>query len=114
MILKNTMISRIRIYKHNSRMKTVPNTPTFWVTNICNRNVSLADLDLTIKAFTSVNLLDKKHYPYTLEQLQKSATSGSLFAKKNMIVPRKNPPAIHHNDVTADREAVIPSRQRSL
>ncbi len=55
----------------------------FWVTNISDRNVSLADLSLTIPAWRRVNLLDQKHYHYTLEQLEASATSGSLFKKRD-------------------------------
>lgn len=95
-------------------MKKEVATAQFWVTNVSNRNVSLADLNLTIKAFTSVNLLDKKHYSYTPEQLQTSITSGSLAAKKDKIVPRVAPPPSKKNVVTIDRNAIIPSRERSI
>lgn len=67
---------------------------SFWVTNISKRNVSLSDLNVTIKAFSSVNLLDKRHYAYTLEQLQVSAKSGSLFLKNKMILLREIAPEI--------------------
>ena len=49
----------------------------FWVTNISSTNVSLSDLALTIKARSTVNLLDEKHYNFTLEQLLKSKASVS-------------------------------------
>jgi len=88
--------------------------PEFWITNISNRNVSLADLNLTIKAFSSVNLLDKKHYQYTLEQVQQSAATGSLAAKCDKVVVRKNPPEINKKNTNIDRESHIPSRQRSI
>jgi hypothetical protein len=88
--------------------------PTFWVTNICPMNVSLADLALTIKAYTSVNLLDKKHYQYTPEQLQKSFTSGSIFKKRDKIVIRKIAPEILRANVPLTRETFIPTRERSL
>jgi hypothetical protein len=88
--------------------------PTFWVTNICNRNVSLSDLNLTIKAFSSVNLLDSKHYYYTEEQLLKSAQSGSLLAKSNKIVVRKMAPIVIKESMPIDRTASIPTRQRSV
>jgi hypothetical protein len=65
---------------------------TFWVTNITNLNVSLMDLGLTINARSSVNLLDRKHYYFTIEQLEQSAKSGSLFKKSNKIVIRKVAP----------------------
>lgn len=88
--------------------------PTFWVTNISPMNVSLADLDLTIKAYSSVNLMDVKHYDYTLEQLQKSFQSGSIFKKRDKIVVRKVAPEILKANVPLTRETFIPSRERSL
>jgi hypothetical protein len=87
---------------------------TFWLTNISNRNVSLADLNLTVKAYSTVNLLDKKHYQYTLEQLVKSAESGSLFKKRDKMVVRKIAPEILKANVPLSRETFIPSRERSL
>lgn len=64
----------------------------FWVTNISKRNVCLSDLALTIKKQSSVNLLDHDHYHYSLEQLEKSAASGSIFLKSHFIRVRKVPP----------------------
>lgn len=67
----------------------------FWVTNISRkRDVSLRDLDLTIRRGESRNLLDAKHYTYTLEQLQKSATTGSLKAKSNVVKVREVKPIL--------------------
>lgn len=93
-------------------MKT--EAPTFWLTNISNRNVSLTDLNLTVKAYSSVNLLDKKHYQYTPEQLVKSAESGSIFKKRNKLVVRKIAPEILKANVPLSRETFIPSRERSM
>lgn len=87
---------------------------SFWVTNTSNRNVSLADLNLTIRALTSVNLLDSRHYQYTLEQLQKSVDSGSLAAKRDKIVVRKNAPIVEKKTLPFDRETFMPSRERSV
>ena len=87
---------------------------TFWVTNICNMNVSLADLNLTIKAYSSVNLLDKKHYQYTFEQLTKSVESGSIFKKRDKIMVRKIAPEVLKSNIPLTRETFIPSRERSL
>ena len=87
----------------------------FWVTNFSSRNVTLADLAINIKAFTTVNLLDKKHYSYTLEQLVKSKESGSIFSKRDKILVRKlPPPAVVKERVPFLKEAIIPSRERSL
>jgi hypothetical protein len=92
-----------------------PPAPSFWLTNISDRNVSLSDLNLTINAFTSVNLLDKKHYKYTLEQLEKSVKEGSVFKKRNKIVKRNlAPEQTKKYNISINKEEVIPSRERSL
>jgi hypothetical protein len=93
-------------------MKKAP-IPPFWVTNVSNRNVSLTDLNLTIKAFSSVNLMDNKHYDYTREQLEKSASSGSISLKSRMLVIRKTPPTVVETNVSMSRETFIPGRERS-
>lgn len=87
--------------------------PTFWVTNTCNRNVSLTDLNLTIPAYRSVNLLDKKHYSYTLEQLQKSQEKGSLFLKRDRVAVRQIAPTVIKPDMPLLKETYIPTRERS-
>ena len=66
----------------------------FWVSNISDRNVSLRDLAITIPSRKNVNLLDSKHYSYTLEQLELSAQSGSLKSKSNKLKVRKVAPEI--------------------
>lgn len=82
------------------------NKPEFWVANIRqDRDVALRDLRLTIRAGKTVNLLDDRHYHYTLEQLQKSAKSGSIFAKSRMIKVREGKP---QNVPKMVREVVIP------
>lgn len=95
-------------------MRNKQEAKTFWVTNISKMNVSLADLDLTIKAFTSVNLLDNRHYQYTLDQLVKSAETGSIFKKRDRIVVRKVAPEVLKANLPLTRETFIPSRERSL
>jgi len=90
------------------------NRKDFWVTNICNRNVSLADLNLTINAFSSVNLLDSRHYHYTIEELERSASVGSIFKKRDKIVKREVAPEITKMNVPFVRETYIPSREKSI
>lgn len=90
------------------------NEKSFWLTNISNRNVSLSDLNLTIPAYSSVNLLDNKHYSYTLEQLQNSVSKGSLFLKRDKIVVRKVPPTHTKINMPFLHETHIPSRERSV
>ena len=87
---------------------------TFWVTNISKVNVSLTDLNYDIPALSHVNLLDSKHHYYTKEQLELSASSGSLFKKSDKIkirkvLPQTPPPPI----LPIDRTNPMPTRQRS-
>lgn len=88
----------------------------FWVTNMSPRNVTLADLALNIKAYSTVNLLDQRHYKYTLEQLLKSQASGSLFKKRDRVVVRDIPPPDpdKKSKIPFIESAVLPTRQRSL
>lgn len=87
---------------------------TFWLTNISDRNVMLADLNLQIKARSSVNLLSR-HYSLTEAQLAKSLESGSLFAKRDKIKKRLVPPeSIQGNKIELDSMATVPSKQRSI
>lgn len=66
----------------------------FWISNVSKKNVSLRDLRLSIPAMSHMNLLDKRHFNYSLDELNKSATSGSLFLKRNKIKVRKVAPEI--------------------
>lgn len=97
------------------KVTKLPPPAYFWVTNVSNRNVSLTDLALSIKAFTTVNLLDSRHYSLTKEQLEKSATSGSLFLKRRMLKVRNVPPVVQEslNTIHMNPESVIPGRERS-
>lgn len=63
------------------------NQKSFWVINVSDRNVSLTDLNITIPARSSVDLLSN-HYYFTEEQLNNSINSGSLFKKSDKIKKR--------------------------
>lgn len=92
------------------------NKPHFWVSNICKRNVSLADLALTIPAYSTVDLLSK-HYHFKLEQLETSAKDGSIYKKSDRIKVRNVPPApavkpgLHKIET---KEKIKPPNLRSL
>lgn len=72
-------------YRNNTRRE-------FWVTNATKMNVCLSDLRLYVPAGKSMNLLDSKHFHYTLEQLLASQASGSLHIKRDKIFVRDVPP----------------------
>jgi hypothetical protein len=87
----------------------------FWITNLSNRNVTLSDLYISVPAGTSINLLDNRHYQFTLDQLLKSAKEGSIFKKRDKIVVRKVPPQVFDKQaISVYREAAIPSRSPSI
>lgn len=106
-------------------MRAPSNKPSFWVTNISPRNVTLADLALNIKSYMTVNLLDTRHYKYTMEQLRKSQQSGSIFNKRDKILVREIEPVLGPNEeaqtlfpkeaqLTFSKEAIIPNRSHSI
>jgi len=96
-------------------MKNNPNTAlSFWITNISNMNISLYDLNLTVKAHTSINLLDCRHYHYTLEQLKLSSESGSIFKKRDKIFIRNVPPTVDNKNIEMVHSVFLPSKERSL
>lgn len=64
----------------------------FWIKNISKRNITLADLTLIVPAGISWNLMNSRHFSYSLEQLEKSATTGSIFKKSDKIKVRNVPP----------------------
>lgn len=93
-------------------INTIPKE--FWITNITNKDVSLGDLYLSIKAYSSINLLDSKHYYYTWQQIVTSATSGSIFKRKNKISIRKFAPKSERKIIEVDKLSAIPSREKSI
>lgn len=87
---------------------------SFWITNKSNMGVSLADLSLTVQPYTSINLLDKKHYYYNKEQLEKSATSGSIYKKRDKIKVRQVAPEINKPHYILTAQSMIQTKKRSV
>lgn len=65
--------------------------PELWITNISKKNVTLRDLNISIPAMRSINLLGKNNR-FNLELVEKSISSGSIFAKRDKIKVRKVAP----------------------
>jgi len=73
----------------------------YWITNITylngkkyRANILVQDLQLLIRPGQSYDLLNKKHFSYTLDQINKSAESGSLYKKRDKIKIRKVAPKV--------------------
>ncbi len=78
-------------------------------------NVSLSDLNLTINAMSTVNLLDSKHYFYTQEQLENSALHGSIFKKRDRVIVRKHPPIkIHKKNMQVSEQPFYRKNRSAL
>lgn len=88
--------------------------PEFWIKNITKQNVCLADLQLVVPAGLSWNLLDQKHFKYTLQQLEKSAKDGSLFKKSDKIKIRNLPPTEPIKPGIYVAKDLQPNKPRSL
>lgn len=85
----------------------------FWVTNVSDRNVSLLDLGLTLRAYSTVNLLDSGHYHLTREQLEASRDSGSIYAKRTKVKVRLVPPKENKPMFALKEELFIPNRAKN-
>lgn len=70
------------------------NEQEFWITNASNKTRNIPDLRITIKPWQSKNLLDSRHYHFTLEQLEISAKTGSIAEKSKWIKVRQVAPQI--------------------
>ena len=93
-------------------MSIVVNRKEFYVINVSNRNVMLSDLYICISKHASVNLLSK-HYHFTLEELIKSATNGSLYKKRNKIWLRNGELRKELDRVNLGRDNLLKSRSKS-
>ncbi len=65
--------------------------PELWITNISKKNVTLRDLNISIPAMRSINLLGKNNR-FNLELVEKSIASGSIYTKRDKIKVRKVAP----------------------
>lgn len=62
----------------------------FWIINTSIKSdVVLSDLGMVIKKLERKNLLDKRYFDFTIDQLRKSAESGSIFEKRRHIVVKE-------------------------
>lgn len=86
------------------------NSSGFWANNFSKMNVSLSDLNVTIPAKKSVNLL--KYFP--LEKLEESKKTGSLFRKKDKIVISYQEPIINSKENIKLYDGVILKPLRSV
>lgn len=85
----------------------------WWITNISDKNVCLADLAITVPAGQSWNLLDAKHFTFNIEQLALSRAEGSINAKRDKIKVGITHKQIHKIDGPELSKQPIQTRKRS-
>lgn len=89
------------------------NQDSLWVVNITKRNISVPDLGCHIPAMRNVDLLDKRNYLCTRQQVETSLATGDLSKRRDAIVVRAVPPtAVVAEWIPQDRAAIYPIRQR--
>ena len=86
----------------------------FWITNTSKMDVMIGDLGFCIKSYKSANLLDKKHFHFTWDQIFKSATTGSIFNKRKKIAIRQFAPRKDGKKIALDVKAVLEARSKSI
>jgi hypothetical protein len=84
------------------------------VTNISNQVITVADLAISIPPRATVNLLDKRHYSCTPEQIIASIKTGSISKRRNKLFPRISPPEQKDKSMAFLRDNALPIVQRSL
>lgn len=77
----------------------------YWVFNRSDRKVLIDDLQVRINPFQQLNLL--KATKYKLEDIEKSANSGSLFDKKDIIVKLQRPHDNIKHEVKISSQSII-------
>lgn len=76
----------------------------------------LSDLNISVRAMSSANLLDSGHYSLTEAQVKKSAENGSIYKKRDKIRVRKVPPYVQLSQRPMDIIAspTLPNRTKSV
>lgn len=85
----------------------------FWITNVSNKNIMLADLKITIEPYKCMNLLGKNS-KLTYEEIKKSVENGSLFKKSDKIKIRHSTPIQNKSVIADNKQSVIPNRAKSI
>jgi hypothetical protein len=94
------------------RAKAPPPSEGIWITNLSKNIVSLGDLAIHMQPFCSINLLDKRHYKLSIEQIMNSVENGSICAKRDKIIIREiPPPEAPKQFIPQDYNAVYPVQE---
>jgi hypothetical protein len=87
----------------------------FWVTNICfTKDISIDDLRVRIRRGCSINLLDRKHYSLTEDQINKSLENGSLKRKGHVLKIRQVAPEKEKLIVDFDKNPRLLKKVRNV
>lgn len=87
---------------------------SFWITNISKKDITLEDLNCVVRSFTSINLLDSKHYNITEQQIKNSLEAGSLKKKNHLVKPRITAPEKEKPISIITEPTTMPTRAKAL
>jgi hypothetical protein len=86
-----------------------------WLTNITKYKIVLGDLKFTLQPRQTIDILDDKHSNYTVEEVQKSISSGSISKKLNKsIYVRTSKPEPKRERKIKISEISYPYKSRSI
>jgi hypothetical protein len=85
----------------------------FWIINHSSSDISLDDLNYTIKSRKIVNLLDKRHFDITEDQILQSITSGCIYRRRDKIKIRVSGPEVKKDEPNISNNPLI-DRSRSV
>lgn len=84
-----------------------------WITNVTKKDIFIYDLNFTVKALTSINILDPRHR-LTEDMVNKSFEQGSLSKKKHEIIRRVSAPDVTKLNFIPISQNFRPSSERGI
>lgn len=86
-----------------------------WVVNKTNMKICLSDIFITLPPNSTTDLLDYRHSPLTVEQVEKSIESGCLknMFSRGAIAYRINKPEVYANRTIDISKLTIPKAPRT-
>ena len=101
--------------KNNAFKSRLPPTDKqLWVTNISTqKDISIDDLRVKVPRCRSVNLLDRRHYSFTEDQIRKSLESGSLKRKAAILKVREGAPVTEKKKIDWQKKPRVLRKARN-
>ena len=86
-----------------------------WIVNLTNTHLSLTDVRVTLPPYSTMDILDYRHSSLTVQEVEKSLESGSLFTaqdKKRIRIRQSQPQALPEKTIELSQVS-FPNKYRS-